>query len=80
MLSAYEKVQYPLFLISDSGLMMFEETLYDMAMCMDDDVGLVHQMPFTADRKDFAGTVVKVRSLKLIYKLEKLYILSSTMT
>jgi len=60
MLAAYEKAQYPFFLISDSGLMMHEETLYDMALCMTEDVGLVHQMPFTCDRKGFAGTVEKV--------------------
>ncbi len=60
MLSAYEEAQYPFFLISDSGLMMREDTLYDMALCMGDDVGLVHQMPFTCDRKGFAGSVEKV--------------------
>ncbi|UJR21391.1 hypothetical protein I4U23_024481 [Adineta vaga] len=60
MLSAYDKAQYPLFLISDSGLLMHEDTLYDMALCMRDDVGLVHQMPFTCDRKGFAGSVEKV--------------------
>jgi len=60
MLSAYDKAQYPFFLISDSGLMMREDTLYDMALCMGDDVGLVHQMPFTCDRKGFAGSVEKV--------------------
>ena len=47
MLSAYDKAQYPLFLISDSGLMMHQDTLLDMASLMADDVGLVHQMPFT---------------------------------
>lgn len=60
MLPAYEKAQYPLILISDSGLMMHEHTLYDMALCMTDNVGLVHQMPFTCDRKGFAGSVEKV--------------------
>jgi hypothetical protein len=60
MLPAYEKAQYPLILISDSGLMMPEHALYDMALCMTDDVGLVHQMPFTCDRKGFAGSVEKV--------------------
>jgi ceramide glucosyltransferase len=60
MLPAYEKAQYPYILISDSGLMMHEHTLYDMAMCMTDSVGLVHQMPFTCDRKGFAGSVEKV--------------------
>ncbi|CAF3177984.1 unnamed protein product [Rotaria socialis] len=60
MLGAYEKAQYPLFLISDSGLMMYEDTLFEMALCMTEDVGLVHQMPFTANRQGFAGTVEKV--------------------
>jgi ceramide glucosyltransferase len=60
MLAAYEKAQYPFILISDSGLMMHEDTLYDMTLCMADDVGLVHQMPFTCDRKGFAGSVEKV--------------------
>ncbi|CAF0723554.1 unnamed protein product [Adineta ricciae] len=60
MLPAYDKAQYPLFLISDSGLLMHEDALYDMASCMTDDVGLVHQMPFTCDRKGFAGSVEKV--------------------
>jgi hypothetical protein len=60
MLPAYEKAQYPYILISDSGLMMHENTLYDMAMCMTDNVGLVHQMPFTCDRKGFAASVEKV--------------------
>jgi hypothetical protein len=63
MLPAYEKAQYPLILISDSGLLMSEHALYDMAMCMTDHVGLVHQMPFTCDRKGFAGSVEKVDKL-----------------
>jgi len=60
MLPAYEKAQYPFILISDSGLMMREHTLYDMVACMTDNVGLVHQMPFTCDRKGFAASVEKV--------------------
>ncbi|CAF0986251.1 unnamed protein product [Rotaria sordida] len=60
MLPAYEKAQYPYILISDSGLLMHEHTLYDMVMCMTDNVGLVHQMPFTCDRKGFAASVEKV--------------------
>lgn len=60
MLPAYEKAQYPYILISDSGLLMREHTLYDMVACMTDKVGLVHQMPFTCDRKGFAGSVEKV--------------------
>jgi ceramide glucosyltransferase len=75
MLSAYEKAQYPFFLISDSGLMMHEETLYDMVLCMGDDVGLVHQMPFTCDRKGFAGTVEKVcySKTKIILTKKKIF-------
>ena len=60
MLPAYEKAQYSFILISDSGLMMHENTLYDMVMLMTDNVGLVHQMPFTCDRKGFAASVEKV--------------------
>ncbi|CAF0835852.1 unnamed protein product [Adineta steineri] len=60
MLPAYEKAQYPYILISDSGLMMHENTLYDMVISMTDNVGLVHQMPFTCDRKGFAASVEKV--------------------
>ena len=63
MLPAYDMSQYPLFLISDSGLMMHEETLYEMALTMADDVGLVHQMPFIADKKGFSGSLEKVRRL-----------------
>lgn len=60
MCSAYEKAQYQLVLISDSGLMMYEDTLHEMVLCMTEEVGLVHQMPFTHNRKGFAGTVEKV--------------------
>lgn len=60
MCTAYDKAQYPFILISDSGMMMFEDTLYEMALCMADDVGLVHQMPFTSNRSGFAGSVEKV--------------------
>jgi cellulose synthase/poly-beta-1,6-N-acetylglucosamine synthase-like glycosyltransferase len=69
MLTAYDKAQYPFILISDSGLMMHEDTLYDMAKCMDDNVGLVHQMPFTCDREGFAGSVEKVRTIELRHLL-----------
>lgn len=71
MLPAYEKAQYPYILISDSGLMMQENTLYDMVMCMSDNVGLVHQMPFTCDRKGFAASVEKVCLIKLRHYLSE---------
>ncbi|CAF0763799.1 unnamed protein product, partial [Didymodactylos carnosus] len=60
MIPAYDKAKHPLFLISDSGLKMHETTLYDMVACMNENVGLVHQMPFTCDRKRFAASVEKV--------------------
>jgi hypothetical protein len=36
---------------------------------MDDNVGLVHQMPFTCDREGFAGSVEKVRTIELRHLL-----------
>jgi len=38
-----------------------EDTLLDMVSCMTEDVGLVHQMPFTCDRDGFAATLEKVQ-------------------
>jgi Glycosyl transferase family 21 len=63
MLPAYESAQYPLLLISDSGIIMSNNTLYDMTVCMDDTVGLVHQVPFTYDQKGFVASVEKVRRI-----------------
>lgn len=60
MLPAYENAQYKLILISDSGVMMLEDALYDMVSLMTDKVGLVHQMPFTCDKSGFAGSLEKV--------------------
>lgn len=56
----YEAANFPLILISDSGIRMREDTLLDMVDYMKDDVGLVHQMPFTCDREGFPGTLEKV--------------------
>lgn len=39
---------------------MAKDTLYDMVSLMTDKVGLVHQMPFTADRPGFSGALEKV--------------------
>lgn len=73
MLPAYEHAQYQLILISDSGVMMLEDALYDMATLMTDRVGLVHQMPFTCDKQGFAGSLEKVnivgRTVKSILSL-----------
>jgi len=56
----YEAAKYELVLVSDSGIKMKEDTLVDMVATMGDDVGLVHQMPFTCDRKGFPATLEKV--------------------
>jgi hypothetical protein len=42
-----------------------EDTLLDMVLCMTDEVGLVHQMPFTCDRDGFAATLEKVKFMYL---------------
>lgn len=60
MLPGYENAQFPFVLISDSGIMMREDALYDMYTCMDETVGLVHQLPFTSDRNGFVGSLEKV--------------------
>lgn len=39
-----------------------EDTLLDMVSHMEDDVGLVHQMPFTCDREGFPATLEKVHN------------------
>ena len=64
MLPAYEHAQYELILISDSGVMMLDDALYDMVTLMTDRVGLVHQMPFTCDKQGFAGSLEKVNLIR----------------
>ncbi len=39
---------------------MAKDTLFDMVSRMEDNVGLVHQMPFVCDRPGFAGALEKV--------------------
>lgn len=56
----YEAAKYELVMISDSGIRMKEDTLVDMVQHMTDNIALVHQMPFTADREGFAATFEKV--------------------
>jgi ceramide glucosyltransferase len=60
MVQGYEAAKYELFLISDSGLKMREDTLMDIVSFMKENVGLVHQMPFVCDRKGFAAVLEKV--------------------
>lgn len=58
---AYEATKYELVLISDSGISMKRDTLLDMVGYMEDDVALVHQMPFVCDgREGFQSVVEKV--------------------
>ena len=52
--------KHELILISDSGLLMKEDTLTDMVTFMSPDVGIVHQMPFTCDRKGWPAILEKV--------------------
>lgn len=39
-----------------------EDTLEDMVNHLNDDVGLVHQMPFVCDREGFPATLEKVNN------------------
>lgn len=57
----YLAAKHDLVLISDSGLMMKEDTLSDMVSHMTPDVGIVHQMPFCCDRKGWPAILEKVR-------------------
>lgn len=60
MQQGYQEANYNLIMISDSSLRMKEETLADMAQLMEDDVGIVHQLPFTADKEGFAAALEKI--------------------
>lgn len=59
---AYESMRYELLLISDSGIQMKPDTLIDMVSHMNDDVALVHQMPFVNfhERNTFESIVERV--------------------
>lgn len=57
---AYLKSKYELILVSDAGIRMQEDTLLDMVCAMNEDVALVHQMPFVCDRKGFPAVLEKV--------------------
>lgn len=56
----YLAAKHELLLVSDSGLLMKEDTLTDMVAHMTPDVGIVHQMPFTCDRKGWPAILEKV--------------------
>lgn len=56
----YMAAKHELLLVSDSGVMMKEDTLSDMVAHMTPDVGIVHQMPFCCDRKGWPAILEKV--------------------
>lgn len=56
----YLAAKHELLLVSDSGVMMKEDTLSDMVAHMTPDVGIVHQMPFCCDRKGWPAILEKV--------------------
>ncbi|XP_042214779.1 ceramide glucosyltransferase-like isoform X1 [Homarus americanus] len=56
----YQAAKHELLMVSDSSLLMKEDTLTDMVAHMTPDVGIVHQMPFTCDRKGWPAILEKV--------------------
>ena len=56
----YLAARHELVLVSDAGLAMREDTLADMVAHMTPSVGIVHQMPFTCDRKGWPAVLEKV--------------------
>merc|ERR1719153_913569 len=60
MLPAYRAALHPLVLVSDSSIKMKEDTLVDMVGAMTDNVGLVHQMPYTCDGPGASSSLEKV--------------------
>ncbi|XP_074923488.1 ceramide glucosyltransferase isoform X2 [Chelonoidis abingdonii] len=56
----YEVAKYDLIWICDSGIRVTPDTLTDMANQMTEKVGLVHGLPYVADRQGFAATLEQV--------------------
>ncbi|XP_033636856.1 ceramide glucosyltransferase-B-like [Asterias rubens] len=59
LMPGYSAAQYELIMISDSGIMVYKNTLTEMVCKMTANVGLVHAIPFCCNRKGFAATLEK---------------------
>ncbi|KAE8632233.1 hypothetical protein XENTR_v10001484 [Xenopus tropicalis] len=60
LMPGYEVAKYDLIWICDSGIKVKPDTLTDMANQMTEKVGLVHGLPYVADRQGFAATLEQV--------------------
>ncbi|KAK7880820.1 hypothetical protein WMY93_032533 [Mugilogobius chulae] len=56
----YESAKYGLVWVCDSGIRVKPDTLTDMTNQMTEKVGLVHGLPYVADRQGFAATLEQV--------------------
>ncbi|XP_056146890.1 ceramide glucosyltransferase isoform X2 [Lampris incognitus] len=60
LMPGYEGAKYNLVWICDSGIKVKPDTLTDLANQMTEKVGLVHGLPYVADRQGFAATLEQV--------------------
>uniref|UniRef100_H2QXP6 ceramide glucosyltransferase n=3 Tax=Homininae TaxID=207598 RepID=H2QXP6_PANTR len=60
LMPGYEVAKYDLIWICDSGIRVIPDTLTDMVNQMTEKVGLVHGLPYVADRQGFAATLEQV--------------------
>uniref|UniRef100_A0A3B3ZUJ8 ceramide glucosyltransferase n=1 Tax=Periophthalmus magnuspinnatus TaxID=409849 RepID=A0A3B3ZUJ8_9GOBI len=60
LMPGYESAKYSLVWICDSGIRVKPDTLTDMTNQMTEKVGLVHGLPYVADRQGFAATLEQV--------------------
>lgn len=60
LMPGYEGAKYGLVWICDSGIRVKPDTLTDLTNQMTEKVGLVHGLPYVADRQGFAATLEQV--------------------
>ncbi|XP_061656657.1 ceramide glucosyltransferase isoform X2 [Syngnathoides biaculeatus] len=60
LMPGYEGAKYGLVWICDSGIRVKADTLMDLTNQMTEKVGLVHGLPYVADRQGFAATLEQV--------------------